>query len=612
MQNRILKNWQNTGIFKSIRLLPKSDRNKFPLVIGVQIVFGMLDLLGVALVGVLGALAVSGVEARPPGDRVSQVLRLLNMENLSLQQQATLLGLLAAFVLIAKTIFSMIFIRKTLLFLSYRGAQLTSLLVQKLFSQSLLSVQKRSNQQTLYALTTGVTAVSVGVIGASVNLVSDVSLLVIMGIGLFVVDPVMAGSALALFGFIAFALYRFMQVRARLLSRSTTELGILGNERIIEVLNSYRETLVRNRRNYYARLISEIRGKIASATAELSFMPYIGKYIIEVSIVLGAILVSALQFATQDARHAVATLSIFLAASTRIAPAVLRLQQGLVSIKSNLAQGGPTLELIEEIGLSGLIQDTTDAVDFEHTGFVPEVAVRNVSLTYPMASNPALKSINLDITPGQVVAFVGPSGAGKTSLIDVLLGVISPDSGEILISGYSPISAISKWPGAIGYVPQDVVISNDSVRNNVSLGFPPEDSHIPFVVESLEKAQLIELISSLPDGMDSYVGDRGTKLSGGQRQRVGIARALFTRPRLLVLDEATSALDGETEELISNSIQMLRGKVTVVLVAHRLSTVRTADRIFYMEDGEVRAAGSFEEVRAQIPNFDKQAKLMGL
>jgi ABC-type multidrug transport system fused ATPase/permease subunit len=612
MRAQILKGWRDSGVLKSIRLLPKSDIKKFPLVIGVQIVFGMLDLLGVALVGVLGALAVSGIEARQPGDRVGLVLRLLHMQDLSLQQQATLLGLLAAIVLIAKTIFSMIFIRKTLHFLSYRGAQLSALLLQRLFSQSLLSVQQRSGQQTLYALTTGVTAVSVGVIGASVNLISDILLLLIMGIGLFVVDPIMAGSALVIFGSIAFVLYRYMQVRARILSTTQTELGILGNEKIIEVLNSYRETLVRNRRNYYARLIAEIRSKIASSNAELSFMPYIGKYIIEIAIVLGAILVSALQFATQDARHSVATLSIFLAASTRIAPAVLRLQQGLVSIKSNIAQGGPTLELVEEFGLSSVIQDTTDAVDFEHIGFIPKVSIKNVNLTYPAASSPALKNIELEISPGQVVAFVGPSGAGKTSLIDVLLGVVNPNTGEISISEHSPLESISQWPGAIGYVPQDVVISNDSIRNNVSLGFPPDESHTPYVLESLERAQLTEFISALPEGIESYVGDRGTKLSGGQRQRLGIARALFTRPRLLVLDEATSALDGETEELISNSIQMLRGKVTVVLVAHRLSTVRAADRIFYMEEGSIRASGTFDEVRAQIPNFDKQAKLMGL
>ena len=612
MQIRILKNWNESGVMKSIRLLPKSDRQKFPLVVGVQIVFGLLDLLGVAIVGVLGALAVSGVEAKQPGDRVQLVLQLLHLENLTLQQQATLLGFFAAIVLITKTIFSMYFIRKTLHFLSYRGAQLSSLLLQKLFSQSLLSVQKRSNQETVYALTTGVTAISVGVIGASINLVSDISLLLIMGIGLFVVDPIMAGSALLLFGSIAFVLYRFMQVRARILSTTQTDLGILGNEKIIEVLNSYRESLVRNRRNYYARSISDIRGRIASASADLSFMPYIGKYIIEVAIVLGAIMVSALQFATQDARHAVATLSIFLAASTRIAPAVLRLQQGLVSIKSNIAQGGPTLELVEEFGLSNLIEDTVDTVDFEHNGFIASVKLKNVTLTYPSASVPALKGVDLEIFPGQVVAFVGPSGSGKTSLIDILLGVINPDSGQVVISGNSPLVSISKWPGAIGYVPQDVVISNDDIRNNVSLGFPSDEAHVPYILESLEKAQLTELISSLPDGINSYVGDRGTKLSGGQRQRLGIARALFTRPSLLVLDEATSALDGETEEMISRSIHLLRGKVTVVLVAHRLSTVRAADRIYYLEEGAIKAAGTFDEVRAQIPNFDKQAKLMGL
>jgi ABC-type bacteriocin/lantibiotic exporter with double-glycine peptidase domain len=176
----------------------------------------------------------------------------------------------------------------------------------------------------------------------------------------------------------------------------------------------------------------------------------------------------------------------------------------------------------------------------------------------------------------------------------------------------SPVQAVRQWPGALSYVPQDVVITNSTISGNITMGYPESESHRPFIHKALEIAQLSDFVDSLQDGLETKVGDRGTSISGGQRQRLGIARALFTLPKLLILDEATSALDGETEANISESIKALKGHVTVVMIAHRLSTVREVDTVIYMENGKVVATGTFEEVRSRIKNFDRQAKLMGL
>ena len=197
-------------------------------------------------------------------------------------------------------------------------------------------------------------------------------------------------------------------------------------------------------------------------------------------------------------------------------------------------------------------------------------------------------------------------------MIDVLLGVLNPDVGRILISGLPPLLAISKWPGAVSYMPQDVVIAAGTIRENVALGYPPEAATDELVWNALKVAQLESFIADLPDGIDTQVGERGTKISGGQRQRLGIARAMFTRPQLLVLDEATSSLDGETEAGISAAIHALRGSTTVVMIAHRLSMIRNADMIVYLSEGRILATGTFEEVRIAVPDFDRQAKLMGL
>jgi ABC-type multidrug transport system fused ATPase/permease subunit len=577
-----------------------------------QIFLGLIDLAGVAAIGMLGSLAVRGVSSQGPGDRVEVVLNFLYLSNQTFQTQAAILGCLAAGLLIGRTILSVIFARRTLYFLSRRGARISSSLVSKLLSQTLLSIQARTTQETLYAVTRGVDSITLGVIGITVTLISDISLLFVMTIGLLLVDPTIAISTVVVFGAIGFLLYRLLNQRARKLGQDESTLTIANNEKIVEVLNSYRESVVRNRRYFYAKEIEKTKFQLADTLADISFLPSISKYVIESTVVLGTLIISASQFLLQDASHAVATLSVFMAASTRIAPAVMRIQQGTIGIRQSLGSAEPTLTLIES--LEGVEENpaATNKLETSHTGFIPAIELRNLSLTYPKKVVPALDQVSLKIESGTFVAIVGPSGAGKTSLVDVLLGVLDASSGDVLISGERPLQTIAKWPGAIAYVPQDVAMSSGTIRENITLGFPENSADEELIYDALCIAQLSTFIESLPLGLDTQVGERGTKLSGGQRQRLGIARAMFTKPKLLVLDEATSALDGQTESDISSSILQLKGTATVVMIAHRLSTVRFADLVVYVDGGKIVSQGSFEEVRSEVPNFEKQAQLMGL
>lgn len=604
--------WEKSIISRSSRVLSRVDQRKTISIVFLQISLGALDLLGVGAIGILGALAVSGVQSRQPGNRVNAVLELLHINSYSFQFQVGIMGIAAGVLLIGRTLLSVIFTRRILYFLSRRGAIISANLISRLLSQSLLTIQTRSTQETLYALTFGVDTIMLRIIGTTVALISDVSLLLVMGIGLFIVDPTIALTTFIVFASIGFILYKLMYVRARALGIRYSQLSILGSEKIVEVLSSYRESVVRNRRDYYSREIGRFQMNLANINAEMSFMPNISKYVIESTVVLGSLLIGATQFILQDAAHAVATLSVFLAAGTRIAPAVLRVQQASVTIRGSLGSAAPTLDLIESLGNSKIVENVDDSLDTNHFGFDPTISVSNATLTYPGKLLPAIVDISLVVPSGSLVAFVGPSGAGKTTIIDVLLGVLNPDSGKVLISNLPPLDAIAKWPGAVSYVPQDVIISNGTIRDNVALGYPNEIATDDLVMKALKVAHLDSFIETLPLGIDTQVGERGTKISGGQRQRLGIARALFTNPNLLVLDEATSSLDGETESNISDSIHELHGSTTVVMIAHRLSTVRNADLVVYMDSGRILSIGNFEQVRTEIPNFDNQAKLMGL
>ena len=601
-----------TNLSNALSVLSKEQKTKVLFVAVIQASLSILDLIGVAAIGLVGALSVTGVQSKNPGDRVGQALEILNIQDFSLQSQVAILGVFAAILFIVRTILSIILSRKILFFLSRCGAIISGNLVEKLLAQPLSTVQSKSSQETLFSVTTGVTALTVGLIGSATTMFSDIILLLVICLGLFVVDPTLAVLTILFLSTTALSLYLLMSKRARKLGILNGELSISSDQKILEVLNSYREALIKNRRGYYSNQIRDSRVDLANVTAEFSFMPNISKYVVEISLVLGAVLISASQFLLQDASRAVATLGVFLAAGSRLAPAILRLQTSAIQVRVSGGQAKTTLELIEFLSTQDFNPTKSQGFRTDFELFVPQVEINDLTYSHGNQKLPTLKNIFVNILPGEFVALTGPSGAGKTTLIDCMIGALRTEPGSIKISGKNPLEAIENWPGAMGYVPQDVVILNATIKENVIFGYSADEVPEVLINHALQKAHLFDHVLGLENGINSYVGDKGTKLSGGQRQRLGIARALVSQPKLLILDEATSSLDGKSEADISDSINEFRGEVTTIVIAHRLSTIRTADKVIYMNKGSIEFVGTFDEVRQNVPEFDNQAKLMGL
>lgn len=609
-----MANWIDFEKIREITaVLEVGHKRKLYFLSAIQVALGMLDLLGVAVFGVLGALTVTGVQSTAPTGRVQQILSVLQIQNLTFQSQSAILAVLAVSLLVLRTALTVIITKKTFGFLSNRGAEVSSQLIRGLLGKPILFIQSKSSQELLYGVTQGVMTMVIGVIATLTNLVADIALLIILGVAMYLVDPLIAISSVMFFGTVSVILYKVLHEKARKLGILDSTLQIQGNSKIIEVLRTYRESLVHDRRDFYADEIGKIRISLANTQAEASFLPYVSKYVIESTVIVGSLIIAGMQFAIHDAVKAAATLSVFMIAGTRISPAVLRIQQGLMQIKASIGGSTPTLELLRTIPLEKHSDNVPQVPEFSYSdSFIPEVKVSNISFKYPDSPSKAINGMSLTIPSGSVIAIVGPSGGGKSTLVDLLLGVLTPDTGSITISEIYPLQAVKEFPGAISYVPQQVVVIDGTIRENISLGYSAKYSYDDEVHSALAKAGLKDFVDNIPGGLSSPLGEWGTRISGGQRQRIGIARALFTNPKLLVLDEATSALDGETEAGISNQMIKMRGEMTVIMIAHRLSTVIGADRIYYVDEGEIKANGTFEEVRASVPEFDQQARLMGL
>lgn len=594
-----------------LRILPRKDLSKLTWVVIFQSALGILDLIGIALFGVLGALSITGISSSTTGNRVNFVLRLLGIENNSFQTQVTILAILASVILVLRTIISIIVTKKVLKFISLRGAGLTANLTKKLFMSRLDNINKYTEQEILYGTIAGVQSITLGVIGTGITIISDTSLLIIVTLGLLIIDPKFTSVIFLFFVVMGYVLHKYMAKKSLEIGIREVELGVKSNQKIVEFRNMYREISVKNLAGNYIEEISKLRYSLANILAEKTFMPNISKYVLETAVIVGGLIIGGFQFAFQDATHATASLSVFLAAGTRIAPAVLRIQQGVIVVKNSIGASTLTLDMFESIPEEGTILGS-GIPDFKYEGFVGSISLKDVNFSYQNSHDLILSNINLEIEAGSKIAIVGPSGSGKSTLVDLILGMYKPNSGEIRISGHDPLRAFQMWPGSVAYVPQDITIALGSIKDNLSLGLSPATFSNTDYWNSLEFAQLSEFVMSLPLKLENFVGDEGFQLSGGQRQRLGIARALLTKPLVLILDEATSALDVETEFAISKLVDSLSARTTVITIAHRISSLRNADNIYYMSGGKIIANGKFDILREKVPGFDHQAGLMGL
>jgi len=599
-------------IVRVFALYTPADRRKFKFVAFAQIILSLLDLFAIAMFGALSALTVMSIQSKPPGNRVSAMLEFVQISDFSFRIQVAILATVAVFLMILRSFISIMINKRIMYFISLRTAAISSQLTKRLMGKSLFEIKSESTQQRVFELTSSISAVGIGVMSPLLQTLGDISLLCVLIIGLLSVDSLMTLLAFAVFSSVAFIGYFYTQKKIGESARKNTELSISSSEKIISLIEMYREYYLRDSLSQSINKFEEERVLLAKHSTNLNFFPSIPKYFLETSIFITVLALGAFQFSRLDASNSISTLAIFLAAASRIAPASLRIQQSVVGIRNNIELALPAIILSESLNESKIQAPDLGFHSSSKEKIAPEkfdLSVRVTNFTFEENSEFRLSDIVFKVPMGKTLAIVGPSGAGKSTLVDLILGFLDPQDSSIKIGNLSVREVIHSQPGFIGYVPQFIPILNGSFEENISLSLLANENQI---WNALEQSELLEYVESLPNGLATVIGDRGVKVSGGQRQRIGLARALYTSPKLLILDEATSALDAVTEDNISESLKLLHGEITTIVIAHRLSTVRKADMILYLEGGKCLSIGDFDETRERVPNFDKQAKLMGL
>jgi len=444
-------------------------------------------------------------------------------------------------------------------------------------------------------------AVLLGVVSAAAD---GLVLLGVLGV-LFFTAPLVTIFTLVFFGLVVGGAQRVLRRRQRQTGEQLAEAGIRSWQFLLPALDGFREARLASSGGTFVRGYGEARRASARASRALTLVSELPKYVLEIAFVVAIVVIAGILFATGTKEAALTVLGVFAAASLRALPTLNRVSATIAMIRSAQVGLGIFVEAADELARHKSHEERS----FDRVQYDGDIVLDGLGFRYPDGDEEIVRGVDLVIQENTTIAFVGSSGAGKSTLLDLILGLLTPTRGAVTCGGHSIDEDLAGWYARIGVVPQDVFLLNATLSENVAFGKPVEEIDERRVEDALRQAELFAFVETLPDRLHTVVGERGVRLSGGQRQRIGLARALYRQPKVLVLDEATSALDNETEYQIANTLQRLSGQLTLIIVAHRLSTVRRADTLVYLENGMIVTRGSFEQVRDMNPRFARLVEL---
>ncbi len=567
-----------------------------------------LDALAILLlVPFLGFL---GNSAAPMGFGVSVAEQLL--PGASSERIVLVLALVATLLFIVKGISSVILLWVQTGVLNSAHVALQRRLLQS-FTRAPWLVQQSSGTGELLRTVSSSVLSTMTVVAGTLGVVSEGAVFLAIVAALIIINPMLAIGALI---YLVLAGLVYLHVVRRPIETRGLRLQVEGqrmNSSLIELVSGIKELTIRGSASTYLDRYTRAAAGYLSAYRLIVVTNQGMRYLLEVLMITGAALVIGIATLSGSATTVLVSIGVLLAGGMRLLPAL----NSLLIAVNNVRANEPAIAIVEaELARLAVPDEIAPGVG-EEGGVEPIVPTgsfvfEQVGFRYPTREQPALAGISINVAFGEALGIVGATGSGKSTFVDLLLGFLQPTEGAIRIDGEPLLPHLASWRAQIGFVPQDIFLVDDTLAANITFGEVSDTISQEQLAEAITLAQLDDVVAELPEGVDTMLGERGVRLSGGQRQRVGLARALYRRPRVLILDEATSALDNETERRISDALRTLHGRLTMIVIAHRLSTVRSCDRILYLDDGRVSGLDTFDELDRSNKGFARLVELGSL
>ena len=421
----------------------------------------------------------------------------------------------------------------------------------------------------------------------------------LMSLAVVIYDPIISFTGLAIFLLSYFVIFKLSSSYLNQVSKSLAEDQEIRLKTASESFGGIQNIVLSRTQSFFINTFNKSTNKYYIAWGNSQVLSIIPKYLLEF-LAMGSIIILVLVLflsGNENISAIVPKLSVFALAGYKILPAIQSAYYSFSIITANLsAFENLESDLINSYNIEQNDQNikiqSNKKIEFKN-----KLSMKNICFTYPESSKNILNDVSFEIKANTTIGIVGPSGAGKSTMIDLILGLISPASGDLIVDDkVIDKSNINLWQRYIGFVPQSIFLSDSTIKENIAFGFDPESIDDKKLLKAANLANIMDFVSSLPDGLETFVGERGIQLSGGQIQRIGIARALYNNPKILIFDEATSSLDGISEKLIMNSINKFTGKKTIIIIAHRLETIKNCDSIFLLKNGEIIDSGSYNEL----------------
>ena len=596
------------AIRKTVRFMTPKERARLLLLVSLRALVAILDLIGILSIGFIAAsIALFLTQGSDPNRTIAVgelSIPAINASNLPF----IAFGVLALFLL--KALFSILLTKKLAVFLARIEARSSRVIAEAALGQGLNTARRHSRDELIFAVQVGSPSAFNGLLNALSTLVAEGFLFFLVLSSFALVDIGVAFGAVIYFGLIALVIQVLIGKWMLEAGERVAAYTLAGNAVLSDLGEVIRESTVLGRQRFFFDNLYRSRLSAAESGANQLVLSGLPRYIVESALMVAVAIFVLFQAMSGDVASTAATLGVFLSGGLRLTASLLPLQGALLTIKQSLPASVRALEFLGEPETPKSFHPDLEPLLEERSAV--RVKLSNVNFQYSANSGGVLQDITLEINPGTQAAIIGPSGAGKSTVADLILGLLSPDSGTIELDGFSSSTMINANPGAIGYVPQKPGMVSGSLAQNIALGLDPQEVDPARLKKAIADAHLTELVASLPNGVETDIGKRKDELSGGQLQRVGLARALYSLPQLLIMDEATSALDAESEHEINKAIDALRGKVTVILIAHRLNTVQRSDIVFLLEEGKLTASGTFPDLLKSNVTIRRLTQLMSV
>ncbi|ELS34324.1 MULTISPECIES: ABC transporter ATP-binding protein [Pseudanabaena] len=488
-------------------------------------------------------------------------------------------------------------------FLYKKQIALSSRLLQSYLHSPYTFHLQRNSADLVRNVTSEIPLIFSGVIVPMLILITEMMVMSCIVLLLAIAEPISSAIAAVFLGISIFWLNRTIRKQMRGQGLIRQEQSGQMVQWVNQSLGGIKETKVLGREKFFLDAFTRSTEAFGKANFFVGLATQLPNLFID-TVLIAAVLLIVIFSLIQDReiQSILPMLSLFAIAALRLMPSAKR----IISTITTIRYSKDAVDVIHHDLISLDTPSTSSLVKSSPTSshlFQKSIELKDIHYQYPNASNPSLLGISLSITKGQAIAFVGASGSGKTTLIDVLLGLLTPSQGEILVDGKNILTNLESWQQQIGYIPQSIYLSDDTIRNNIAFGLVTDEIKEEQVWDALKAAQLEELVLSLPDQLDTLVGERGIRLSGGQRQRIGIARALYHNPEVIIMDEATAALDNTTEREFMQALEAMSGHKTMIMIAHRLTTVKNCDQLYLIKDGTVADMGTYDSLLSKNKEF---------